>query len=50
MKRLSFAIAALLVGMSLSAQLRFGNTPEEDPAVNDLINNIDKFQKAFQNI
>ncbi len=48
MKRLSLAVAALFVGMSLSAQLRFGNTPESNPAVNDLINNFKKLQNAFQ--
>ena len=30
MKRLIFVMAAVLMGMSLSAQLRFGNTPTED--------------------
>ena len=42
MKRLSFALAALLMGMSLSAQLRFGNAPVNNDVQSDLEKNIQK--------
>ena len=46
MKRLSFAVAALLMGMSLSAQLRFGNTPANNEPANDLERNMQKLMMA----
>lgn len=46
MKRLSFAIAALLVGTSLSAQLRFGNTPTNHAPASDLEKNVQKLVMA----
>ena len=42
MKRLIFVMAAVLMGMSLSAQLRFGNTPTEDQSQEDLEKNMQK--------
>ena len=42
MKRLSFALAALLMGMSLSAQIRFGNSPANNSEQNDLEKNMQK--------
>ena len=46
MKRLTFAAAALLVGMSLSAQLRFGNAPERNNTMSDLEKNLQKLVMA----
>ena len=42
MKRLSFALAALLMGISLSAQIRFGNSPANNPEQGDLEKNLQK--------
>ena len=46
MKRLTLAVAALLAGMSLSAQLRFGNTPANNAPVSDLEKNVQKLVMA----
>ena len=46
MKRFTFAAAALLVGMSLSAQLRFGNAPERNNTMSDLERNLQKLVMA----
>lgn len=46
MKRLTFAVAALLVGMNLSAQLRFGNQPVQNNAQSDLEKNMQKLVMA----
>ena len=45
MKRFTLAVGALLMGMSLSAQLRFGNTPNNAP-LSDLEKNIQKLMMA----
>ena len=47
MKRITLAVAALLMGMSLSAQpLRFGNTPDNNNPTNDLEKNVQKLVMA----
>ena len=46
MKRLTLAVAALLMGMSLSAQLLFGNSPTNKNAQNDLEKNMQKLVMA----
>jgi hypothetical protein len=46
MKRFTFAAAALLVGMSLSEQLRFGNAPERNNTMSDLEKNLQKLVMA----
>jgi len=46
MKKFIMAVAALLVGMSLSAQLRFGNTPTNNNEPGDLEKNIQKLAMA----
>ena len=42
MKRLTFVFAALLMGMSLSAQIRFGNSPANKEEQEELEKNIQK--------
>ena len=46
MRRLTLAAIALLMGMNLSAQLRFGNTPANNSASSDLEKNIQKLVLA----
>ncbi len=46
MRRLTLAAVALLIGMSLSAQLRFGNAPANNSASSDLEKNIQKLVMA----
>ena len=46
MKRFTLAIAALLVGMSLSAQWRFSNQPAQNNTVSDLEKNVQKLVMA----
>ena len=44
MKRLTLAVTALFIGMSLSAQLRFGNSPTNESS--DLEKNLQKLVMA----
>lgn len=46
MKRLTLAVAALFMGLSLSAQWRFGNTPTKTTESSDLEKNIQKLMMA----
>ena len=46
MKRLTLAACLLLAGMSLSAQLRFGNAPANHAPVSDLEKNVQKLVMA----
>ena len=46
MKRLTFAVAALLMGLNLMAQIRFGNTPANNAAASNLEKNIQKLVMA----
>lgn len=46
MKKLTLAVAALLTGLSLSAQLRFSNTPQQQQQPSELERNIQKLVMA----
>ena len=46
MKRLTLAVAALFMGLNLSAQWRFGNQPVQNNVQSDLEKNIQKLVMA----
>ncbi len=46
MKKFTLAVAALLTGLSLSAQLRFSNTPQQQQQPSELERNIQKLVMA----
>jgi hypothetical protein len=48
MKRLTLAACLLLAGMSLSAQLRFGNAPANHAPVSDLEKNVQKLEDLYE--